>query len=103
MKALVTGATAGFGAAIARKLVARGHQVIITGRRAERLRALCGELGDACLPLAFDISDEAATLAALKSLPAAWQDIDLLVNNAGLALGADPFPNCNLADWKQMK
>ena len=102
MKALVTGATAGFGAAIARKLVARGHQVIITGRRAERLHALCDELGDACLPLAFDISDEAATLAALKSLPTVWQDIDLLVNNAGLALGADPFPHCNLADWQQM-
>ena len=102
MKALVTGATSGFGAAIARKLVARGHQVIITGRRAERLQALRDELGDACLPLAFDISDEAATLAALKSLPAAWQEIDLLVNNAGLALGADPFPDCNLADWKQM-
>ena len=102
MKALVTGATAGFGAAIARKLAARGHQVIITGRRADRLHALAAELGDACLSLAFDIRDEAATLAAVKSLPTAWQEIDLLVNNAGLALGADPFPHCDLADWQQM-
>ena len=102
MKALVTGATSGFGAAIARKLAARGHQVIITGRRAERLEALHAQLGDACLPLAFDIRDEAATLAALTSLPPQWQAIDLLVNNAGLALGASPYPDCELADWKQM-
>ena len=102
MIALVTGATAGFGTAITRLLIARGHKVIATGRRAERLQALHAELGDACLPLAFDISDEAATLAALAKLPPAWQEIDLLVNNAGLALGAAPFPDCELADWKQM-
>ena len=81
MIALVTGATAGFGTAITRLLIARGHKVIATGRRAERLQALHAELGDACLPLAFDISDEAATL---------------------VALGAAPFPDCELADWKQM-
>ena len=69
MIALVTGATAGFGTAITRLLIARGHKVIATGRRAERLQALHAELGDACLPLAFDIRDEAATLAALASLP----------------------------------
>ena len=102
MIALVTGATAGFGTAITRLLIARGHKVIATGRRAERLQALHAELGDACLPLAFDIRDEAATLAALASLPPEWQAIDLLVNNAGLALGAAPFPDCDLADWKQM-
>ena len=102
MIALVTGATAGFGTATARLLTARGHKVIITGRRAERLHALQQELGDACLPLAFDIRDEAATLAALTSLPPQWQAIDLLVNNAGLALGASPYPDCELADWKQM-
>ena len=102
MIALITGATAGFGTAIARLLVARGHQVIITGRRAERLHALQQALGDACLPLAFDIRDEAATLAALTSLPPQWQAIELLVNNAGLALGASPYPDCELADWKQM-
>lgn len=102
MIALVTGATAGFGTAITRLLIARGHKVIATGRRAERLNTLHAELGDACLPLAFDISDEAATLAALAKLPPAWQEIDLLVNNAGLALGAAPFPDCELADWKQM-
>ena len=102
MIALITGATAGFGTAIARLLVARGHKVIITGRRAERLHALQQALGDACLPLAFDIRDEAATLAALTSLPPQWQAIELLVNNAGLALGASPYPDCELADWKQM-
>ena len=102
MIALVTGATAGFGTATARLLAARGHKVIITGRRAERLHALQQELGDACLPLAFDIRDEAATLAALTSLPPQWQAIELLVNNAGLALGAAPYPDCELADWKQM-
>ena len=102
MIALVTGATAGFGTAITRLLIARGHKVIATGRRAERLNTLHAELGDACLPLAFDISDEAATLAALAKLPPAWQEIELLVNNAGLALGAAPFPDCELADWKQM-
>ena len=97
MIALVTGATAGFGTAITRLLIARGHKVIATGRRAERLQALHAELGDACLPLAFAISVAAATLAA-----PAWQEIELLVNNAGLALGAAPFPDCELADWKQM-
>ena len=102
MIALVTGATAGFGTATARLLAARGHKVIITGRRAERLHALQQELGDACLPLAFDIRDEAAPLAALTSLPPQWQAIELLVNNAGLALGAAPYPDCELADWKQM-
>ena len=102
MIALVTGATAGFGTAITRLLIARGHKVIATGRRAERLQALHAEFGNACLPLAFDISDEAATLAALANLPPEWQAIDLLVNNAGLALGAAPFPACDLADWKQM-
>ena len=102
MIALVTGATAGFGTAITRLLIARGHKVIATGRRAERLQALHAEFGNACLPLAFDISDEAATLAALANLPPEWQAIDLLVNNAGLALGAAPFPACELADWKQM-
>lgn len=102
MIAIVTGATAGFGLAISKLLIAHGHKVIITGRRKNRLLDLQAEFGDACYPLAFDISDENATLAALATLPSGWQDIDLLVNNAGLALGAEPFPNCSLGDWKQM-
>lgn len=102
MIALITGASAGFGQAIARKLAQLGYKVIVTARRKERLELLQQELGANCLPLAFDISDEKATLDALASLPPQWQDIDILVNNAGLALGVSPAQNASLTDWKQM-
>ncbi|TNH09179.1 SDR family oxidoreductase [Testudinibacter sp. TR-2022] len=102
MLALITGASAGFGAATARLLIQRGHRVIITARRQQRLHALQQELGANCFALAFDISDEQATLSALQSLPPEWQQIDLLVNNAGLALGIEAAQNSDLADWKQM-
>lgn len=102
MLAFITGASAGFGKEIARQLVARGHRVIITARRTERLSALQQELGDACYCLAFDIQDEKATLDAITSLPETWQSIDLLVNNAGLALGVTPAHESRLSDWKQM-
>ena len=100
--ALVTGASAGFGAALARLLCAKGWRVIASARRAERLAALQAELGENLYPLAFDIRDLAAMDAAIDSLPAAWQDIDLLVNNAGLALGLEKAPECNLEQWLQM-
>ena len=101
--ALVTGATAGIGAATARLLVARGWRVIATGRRAERLGALVRELGDEWLhPLAFDMRDADAIDAGLASLPPAFAALDLLVNNAGLALGTAPAQNADLDQWRQM-
>lgn len=102
MIAMVTGASSGFGEAISRQLVSAGHKVIGTGRRAERLAALGDELGDSFLPLVFDVQDKTATQAAIAGLPAAWQEVDLLVNNAGLALGLEPAHKADLEDWEQM-
>ena len=102
--ALITGATAGFGTAIAKRFVAEGWKVIITGRRQERLDALVAELGGSAIacPLCFDIRDEAATKDALDALPDAFKNIDALVNNAGLALGTGPIEECDLEQWKTM-
>lgn len=102
MLVLITGASAGFGAAMARRFVQEGHRVIVTGRRSERLVRLVSALGPAARPLAFDIRDRAATQAALASLPADWSAIDLLINNAGLALGLEPAASASLEDWEQM-
>ena len=87
--AFVTGATSGFGRAICIKLIEAGYKVIGTGRRTERLAELHSQLGNHFLPLAFDIRNEEATKQALASLPEGWQAVDLLVNNAGLALGLE--------------
>ena len=100
--ALITGATAGFGRAAARRFIAAGWQVIATGRRAERLDALHAELGDALHPACFDVRDEAAMRAALDALPERFRGIDLLVNNAGLAQGTQPAQDALLSDWKTM-
>ena len=100
--ALITGATAGFGTEICRTLIQAGYFVIGTGRRTERLTSLKAELGEKFLPLAFDISDRLATQEAIKSLPTQWKNIDLLVNNAGLALGLESADKANLDDWEQM-
>lgn len=100
--ALITGATAGFGLAAARRFVAGGWQVVATGRRNERLDALRTELGDALHTACFDMRDEAAMYAALASLPERFQNIDLLVNNAGLAQGTQPAQEALLSDWKTM-
>ena len=100
--ALITGATAGFGRAAARRFVAAGWQVIATGRRADRLDALSAELGEAVHTACFDIRDEAAMRAALEALPARFRGIDLLVNNAGLAQGTKPAQHALLSDWKTM-
>ncbi|MFQ2660794.1 SDR family oxidoreductase [Aeromonas caviae] len=102
MIAMVTGASSGFGEAISRLLVSAGHRVIGTGRRAERLAALTEELGEQFLPLVFDVQDKAATRAAIEGLPTEWQQVDLLVNNAGLALGLEPAHKADLEDWEQM-
>lgn len=100
--ALVTGATAGFGLAICKILIQAGYKVIGTGRRAERLAALKAEFGEHFLPLAFDVSNPAETQAALSQRPQGWQTVDLLVNNAGLALGLEPAHKAELEDWYQM-
>lgn len=100
---LITGATAGFGLAAARRFAAEGWKVIATGRRAERLTALVEELGaDVVHPLVFDIRDAAAIDAALAALPEAFGSIDLLINNAGLALGTGAAQEADLAQWQQM-
>ncbi|MCL6712663.1 SDR family NAD(P)-dependent oxidoreductase [Pseudomonas sp. R2.Fl] len=101
--ALITGATSGFGAAAVRRFAADGWRVIATGRRADRLQALVDELGsDRVHAAAFDIRDEAAMDAALAALPEAFRGIDLLINNAGLALGTAPAQAASLEDWRTM-
>jgi len=102
MIVLVTGATAGFGAAMARVFVQNGHKVIAAGRRTERLQALATELGANLLPLTLDVSDKAAIHAAFDGLPEGWRDIDVLINNAGLALGIKGAHEASLEDWETM-
>ncbi|MDN5843440.1 MAG: SDR family NAD(P)-dependent oxidoreductase [Alcaligenaceae bacterium] len=99
---LVTGASAGFGEAIARKLVSLGHTVIGAARRTDRLSALKDELGTNFFPLAMDVSDQASTDAAFEIIDRQFPHIDLLVNNAGLALGVSPAHQSNMADWERM-
>jgi 3-hydroxy acid dehydrogenase / malonic semialdehyde reductase len=99
---LITGATAGFGAAMARRFVRDKHRVIAAGRRTDRLEELRRELGDALLPLTLDVVDEAAVAALPGSLPAGWQEVDVLINNAGLALGLDPAHKTKAEDWDRM-
>lgn len=100
--AFVTGASAGFGTAITRRLVREGHRVIAAGRRTAKLEALAAELGPNVLPWTLDVTDAAAVAALPEALPAAWRDVDALVNNAGLALGLDPAFKADLADWDTM-
>ena len=100
--ALITGATSGIGAACARKFAAAGYRLIITGRRAEQLSAMAGELETEVLPLAFDVRDREVVKRALDSIPAAWRDIDVLINNAGLALGLEPEYAGSFEDWETM-
>ena len=102
MIVLITGASAGFGAEMARKFVGQGHQVIAAARRTDRLSALAAELGSALLPIELDVTSKASIDQALAALPAAWQQIDVLVNNAGLALGLEPAHQAHLEDWDTM-
>jgi len=102
MIVFITGATAGFGAAMARTFVRNGHQVLISGRRADRLAALAAELGEQALPVVLDVTDRASIQQALAGLPSAWQAIDVLINNAGLALGVTPAHESSLEDWDTM-
>jgi 3-hydroxy acid dehydrogenase/malonic semialdehyde reductase len=103
MIVLVTGATSGFGVAIARRFAAGGHRIIATGRRTERLAALAAELGGAvALTLPLDVRDRAAVERAIAGLPPELAAIDLLVNNAGLARGLEPAQRADLDDWEEM-
>ena len=103
--ALITGATSGIGEACARKFAEAGYDVIITGRRKDRLEALSNELankGARVKSLVFDVRDAEAAREAIESLGGEWASIDVLVNNAGLALGLDKEYEGSLDDWNTM-
>ena len=102
MNVLITGASAGFGKALAERLVANGHRVIGCARRLDKLNALADTLGEAFLPVVMDVSDTAAIPQIIADLPADFKQIDVLVNNAGLALGTEPAQNASLDDWMRM-
>jgi 3-hydroxy acid dehydrogenase/malonic semialdehyde reductase len=99
---LVTGATAGFGEAITRRFINEGHKVIATGRRQARLDALKEALGDQVYVAQLDVRNRAEIDEMLAALPAEWRDIDVLVNNAGLALGLEPAHKASNNDWETM-
>lgn len=100
---LITGATSGFGAAMARRFAREGWRVVATGRRGERLQVLVDEFGPEKIAAAsFDVQDTAAMDSALSALPESFRGVDVLVNNAGLALGTVPAPETNLQDWLTM-
>lgn len=99
---MVTGASAGFGAAIAKQLISTNYRVIGTGRRLEKLQQLAEELGQSFYPLEMDVRSKDSVDKALSSLPADWKDIDVLVNNAGLALGLDKAYEADFSDWETM-
>jgi 3-hydroxy acid dehydrogenase / malonic semialdehyde reductase len=98
----VTGASSGFGAAIARRFAAAGARVVATARRADRLKDLADDLGPQVLPVTLDVRDRAAVAEVAGGLPAEFAEIDVLVNNAGLALGLGPAQEADLDDWDQM-
>ena len=103
--ALITGATSGIGMACARRFAKEGYRLIITGRNSERLDELCREfnaMNIEVLPLCFDIREREKTINAVNTLPGEWKDIDVLVNNAGLALGLDNAQEADLDDWETM-
>ena len=99
---LVTGATSGYGKATAERFHAAGARVIITGRRKDRLDAIAARLGRRSLPLCFDVTDRDAVTAAMSALPADFAAVDVLVNNAGGALGLEPAHQAKLDDWDAM-
>ena len=102
MNVLITGASAGFGKALAERLVANGHQVIGCARRLDKLNALAETLGEDFLPVVMDVSDTDTIPQIIADLPEKFSQIDVLVNNAGLALGTEPAQNAKLEDWMRM-
>ena len=102
MNVLITGASAGFGKALAERLITNGHRVIGCARRLDKLNALADTLGEAFLPVVMDVSDTASIPHIIADLPADFSQIDVLVNNAGLALGTEPAHNASLDDWMRM-
>ena len=98
----VTGASSGFGRATARRFATAGARVVATARRAERLADLAAELGPLVLPVTLDVRDRVAVSDVVNRLPAEFAEIDVLVNNAGLALGLNPAQEADLDDWEQM-
>jgi 3-hydroxy acid dehydrogenase / malonic semialdehyde reductase len=98
----VTGASSGFGAAVARRFAADGARVIAAARRTDRLQDLKDEFGAQILPMQLDVRDRDRVAAQVTGLPEEFKAIDLLVNNAGLALGLNPAQDADLDDWDQM-
>ncbi len=102
MTAFVTGASNGFGAAIVRRFAAEGSRVVALARRQDRLATLAAELGDSVLPVSLDVRDRAAVQDVVADLPAEFAEIDVLVNNAGLAKGLKPAQEADLDDADEM-
>jgi len=102
MIVFITGASAGFGAEMARTFASNGHRVVLAARRTDRIAELAGELGDSALAVTLDVTSRASIEAALAGLPAEWRQIDVLVNNAGLALNTAPAHEVPLEDWETM-
>jgi 3-hydroxy acid dehydrogenase/malonic semialdehyde reductase len=102
MNVFITGASAGFGAEMARTFVSHGHRVVLAARRTDRIADLARELGEAALAVTLDVTSRASIEAALSGLPPEWKQIDVLVNNAGLALNTAPAYEVPLADWDTM-
>ena len=104
--ALITGATSGIGEACAHVFAREGYNLILTGRRLERLEKLAKKLNDkyntGIATCEFDVQDKEAVAANLENLPAAWKKIDVLINNAGLSQGLDPIQNGQISDWETM-
>jgi 3-hydroxy acid dehydrogenase / malonic semialdehyde reductase len=98
----VSGASAGFGVAVAERFAEAGDRVVIAARRADRLAALADRLGPNVLPLVLDVCDRGAVQEAVAALPPAFADIDVLINNAGLAAGLEPAQGADLDDWDRM-
>ena len=98
----ITGASAGFGVAFARRFAREGWKVVATARRTDRLQALADELGPALLPVELDVQDRDAVYAAFDRLPESHRTVDVLINNAGLALGLEPAQRASPDDWDQM-
>ena len=100
--ALITGVTAGIGEAVARKFAKNGMKLVLVARRQEKLEAIADSLGTECHILELDIRDRTAVDDSFNNIPEEFSEIDVLVNNAGLALGLESASNADLSDWDQM-